>query len=1054
MIRVALHTMIVDDIVESSDKYREQYGEKAVCLYQIGDFFEMNAYYDDGKLRGVDIHTVCNILNIQVTRKNKSIVENSRGNPMMAGFPLAALPKYSTMLVSQGWTVIVVRQVTPPPNVRREVTEILSPSTVANPVNIDSNYLVCVVFDPFTSSNTTVMSVGMAGIDVSTGHSFVHETYSTVSDPHYSYDEVYRVLDSYTPCEVVVITTKQCRNLPTVQREIVNCTRCHAHTTIHTRDAGHEMKPHFQNEVFVRAFKKTQAAHLGLEQYILASAALTAAIQFAYEHNETITQNLQAPSNIQQSKYLTLQYNSAVQLQVVGAGNMNGDAGEKPLMNILNRCSTAFGRRMFKERLLSPLRDLDLINARYDAVDTMICNNAHIEVAQLLCQVGDVERMARRVRMQTFPPLEWSTLYNSLYCIQKVVTSLKRETDVKMVQTVLDSFTKTINIEEASKYLIGDIRGSVFLEGYNDEIDRYAKTLSYRSDSLKALEKAMCSFEPCTLDFNDRDGYFLNMTKKRWESVQSKTKSIAGYLTHEFVAKPISSTSSALKVTHKSMEDASTEIYGLQGILQRIVTEAYIEFLREFDAACGDLLIRLAHVVGDIDIAATCARNAKEYNYVRPEIAASSSSTSTHSYVVAKDMRHPIIEHIHTDVEYVPNDVQIGGTCTGMLLYGLNSSGKSSYMKSIGLNVIMAQSGMFVAASHMTLAPYHSLFTRIQNNDNVYKRMSSFTVEMTELRNIFQRCDSYSLVLGDELCSGTESISATSIVAAGTHSLITQNVGFVFATHLHELVELPIIRDKYTSGRLQIKHIHVESSSSGGFIYNRKLRDGSGSSIYGLEVCAALGMPTDFIEMAHSIRKHIDKGLGMGVGVGVGVGVNQSTSLNVLSNTNTSRYNSRVYISSCEVCKERKAVDVHHIKYRCNDGDNKLNNLVPLCKQCHDDEHNGVLCIKRYVMTSSGRELDYSWTAADKSKGESEGQCTDKSTDKSTDDAYTYTDTDVDKLKPFLRYGVQGWQIKRTAKSSWKPIGKESVIVYINKKLGNMSSMYDINALTSRLLVV
>lgn len=133
--------------------------------------------------------------------------------------------------------------------------------------------------------------------------------------------------------------------------------------------------------------------------------------------------------------------------------------------------------------------------------------------------------------------------------------------------------------------------------------------------------------------------------------------------------------------------------------------------------------------------------------------------------------------------------------------------------------------------------------------------MSSFTVEMTELRNIFQRCDKYSLVLGDELCSGTESTSAVSIVASGTYNLLIKGVSFLFATHLHELVHIPMIGHMVCVRNLKVAHIHVDITKDNHgqslIRYDRTLRDGSGNTIYGLEVCEALGMPSEFVKVAN-----------------------------------------------------------------------------------------------------------------------------------------------------------------------------------------------------------
>ena len=205
-------------------------------------------------------------------------------------------------------------------------------------------------------------------------------------------------------------------------------------------------------------------------------------------------------------------------------------------------------------------------------------------------------------------------------------------------------------------------------------------------------------------------------------------------------------------------------------------------------------------------------------------------------------MRHPIIERIQTDIEYISNDICLGKkneeTLNGMLLYGCNAVGKSSLMKAVGLNIIMAQTGMFVSSSEFRYSPFNYIFTRISDNDNIFKGQSSFAVEMSELRSILNRSDKNSIVLGDELCSGTESVSAQSIFAASVIKLAKKNINFVFATHLHELYKMSDIKELDNVKSYHLKVIFEEETKK--LIYDRKLEEGNGPTIYGLEVCKAM----------------------------------------------------------------------------------------------------------------------------------------------------------------------------------------------------------------------
>jgi len=363
-------------------------------------------------------------------------------------------------------------------------------------------------------------------------------------------------------------------------------------------------------------------------------------------------------------------------------------------------------------------------------------------------------------------------------------------------------------------------------------------------------------------------------------------------------------------------------------------------------------------------------------------------------------MRHPIIERIDESTEYIGNDIEINKT--GMLLYGINAAGKSSLMKSVGINIVMAQAGMFVACEEMEYHPYKHIFTRISGMDNIYKGMSSFTVEMTELRNILQRCDKYSLVLGDEICSGTESISALAIVASGIDMLVKNNVGFIFATHLHDLTEIGVVK-KHIGEYITVKHIHIIIEDNK-IIYERKLKDGKGLNTYGIEVCKSLDMPGDFMMLAESIRKEVC-----------------GLSLLMVEPVN-SKYNNEVFMTKCHVCGE-KAVDTHHINYQSlsdengnfkNFHQNIKHNLMPLCKACHKKHHSGEIDIKGYIQTSEGIEVQVNLTPEYKNNNMINEDI---------------TDDDFENIKQYIKKGKQNWYMRKSKTGIFKECSNNNKII-------------------------
>jgi DNA mismatch repair protein MutS len=306
-------------------------------------------------------------------------------------------------------------------------------------------------------------------------------------------------------------------------------------------------------------------------------------------------------------------------------------------------------------------------------------------------------------------------------------------------------------------------------------------------------------------------------------------------------------------------------------------------------------------------------------------------------------IRHPLIEHLQSNELYVTNDLSLGIRASvssdidadGILLYGTNAVGKTSFIKSIGIALIMAQAGLYVPAGSFTYSPYNYIFTRILGNDNIFKGLSTFAVEMSELRTILKVADENSLVLGDELCSGTESDSALSIFTAGLEILHQKQCTFLFATHFHEINTYEEIK---ALTRLKMLHMAVNfDRERNALVYDRKLREGPGESMYGLEVCKSLNLPDDFLKRAHDIRMKYN-----------------AKDKNVLA-LKTSHFNSQKIVGMCELCNNEPASEVHHLQHQTNaklENDyienkesgqsfhkNHIANLLNICDKCHKHIH-------------------------------------------------------------------------------------------------------------------
>jgi len=944
--------MIIDDYINYSKEYKEKYGNRCIVLMQVGSFYELYSITSD--IEDNFIYNIADLCNIQISRKNKTISEVSISNPLMAGFPLYTLAKYTTILLNNNYTIVLVEQTTEPPNPERKVTEILSPGMNTSITTKTSNYMMVLYYEYIN----TYLVIGIAGIDLSTGKTFIYEAGSTKSDPEFANDEAFRFVNSYNPSELIVLSDNT-SPLSDSSKEYILKNLNVNNILVHYKWDNYEYidimkKLVYQKGILEKSFfsKKSLLSIievLNLEKYSMARIALCCLLQFAYEHNADIIKELYEPEILDNIKYLIIEYNSAVQLNILGLYN-----GDKPLIDILNRCATSFGSRAFKERLLMPIIDKNEINKRYDDTEALLKDNLFREVNKKLNNIIDLERIKRKMITNKLSPCDWCNFKISLDSAIDIINIISSD-DINNnlistddINNAITGFIEILDLEEAAKYNLTDKNsiGNFFIEGIYEDVDCITRDYNTSYEKLQNINNTITSFGNndttiSKIENNDREGYYITITKKRFENAMKINKTYMSQFDKKALA-----TSTIYKLTNKEINKESDNIIRCNNKISSIVLKYYHEFVSNYINTYGITIDILIKYLTKVDIASCNAKNAYEYCYYRPNIKQLSKDDDT-SYIKATNIRHPIIERINTKIKYVGNDVLLNKD--GYLLYGINASGKSCFMKTIGLNIIMAQAGMFVASKDFEYMPYHNIFTRISGMDNIYKGMSSFTVEMTELRNILQRCNKYSIVLGDEICCGTESISAIAIVASAIDILIKNNSTFIFATHLHELTDMKLIKEHIKSSKINVKHMHISIDENNNIIYERKIQDGQGSQVYGLEVCKSLNMPYDFMKIAENTRKEVQ-------------GLN-----NMIINLQRSRYNADVIIDKCSIqgCSN-DAVDTHHINYQVNANSegyfedfhkNNKHNLAPLCKECHDKEHRGVISIKGYIDTSNGIKL-------------------------------------------------------------------------------------------------
>jgi len=947
-------SQIFKEYITFFNKVQTDYGNSSIVLMEVGSFYEIYAIQTSDVSMGPPIYELGDLLNIQITKKNKNIEKVCESNHLMAGFPKYCLHKYLNIFLSNNYTIVLVEQVTPPPKSVREITQIFSPSTVIDELNsYESNLMMIIYFEKSLHIQTKhpYLNIGWSVFDASTGKSECNEIVNQL-DEKIVLDEIYRLILQYNPRELVYISnTSNQIDSEHILNYLGGNMRCAIHNKLNLMDSMYE-KITFQNNILKKVFPDTGMLsvieYLNLEYKQLALISFTYMIQFVYEHNEFLLGKLQKPFiEYSNDSSLILAYNSIYQLNIVG-GDLN-------ILSIFNTCNTSVGKRFFKKRLLNPISDVSTLNKSYHQIDFFIRNDT-FEMNKDFVKIIDIERYIRKIDIDKLNPCEFNSLIHSLSIIDDIIhkihsipnsenifSQLQEYVTSNQFTAFIDECNATFQLNELSKYNIDSIKGNIFQANVHVDLDKLHKE---HGEIMKYFATISDSVSDKWLkeENNERDGYHFSMTNKRWDILKKKSHPIVSTLTK------LSTTGSMIRLSSNEVKERNHRLQEIDKEFQHLSSTYFISFLKTMVEKYKTYFENTIYLLELLDFHIACAKNTIRYGLVQPSI-----QESEESFIKLTNVRHPIIEKIQKNVEYTPNSISIGGIDeihNGMILFGVNSSGKSSLMKSIGISVILAQAGMYVPCQKMVYSPYKELFTRIQNTDNIYKGLSTFANEISELRNIFKRSGKHSLVIGDELCSGTESVSAISIVTAGIDTLVRLNSSFLFATHLHELNHLQRIKNLQDESKIAIKHISVYyDEEKKTLIYDRILQDGPGNALYGLEVCKAMDLEPEFIHLASTIRHEI-------------IHTTSDITRNKLS-----KYNTKVIVDECNICKSKDNIEVHHIRFQKDANQHGLikdtfhkntqHNLIPLCEKCHNDVHHDKLCIHGYIQTSKGVQIHY-----------------------------------------------------------------------------------------------
>jgi len=845
---------------------------------------------------------------------------------------------------------------------------------------------------PMNASQKNIV-YGIANVNIFTGETtmFEHDT-PFILNPT-TFDELENYVSVISPSEVIVISKLDEQTTNTIlQYSGIKTSNIHKYifSEIDLNKKQNIENCEKQNYIvhILSSFFGEECYHICSEfqTYTISTQAFCYLIHFIQEHNPDLVRKIALPIFNNQSTRMILANHTLKQLNIID-DDSNDSKNAKSLSSVLsflNKCCTSIGKRKFIHQLTHPTFDVVWLNNEYKMIQELLQDkkNDSVELYRKhLSKIHDLEKISRQIILKKVYPSSIYNLYKSILEIREInhlvlenndfcnylcddFIEIIKHFDVKTVaqseqpcNNYIDFITSNM-IEYINSQLKIDkccnvnsmtcFDENIFKEGVSEKLDTMTRELEENIsifENIRSFLNHLMRSQTTTTDDTDyirihdteKSGSTLQITKKRVSLLKPLLEKVAvlkngekNIIFSESFQIPlkdirfISPSKTTDEIEFPQLTRIIKKIIDLKEKISEEISIVFSNFLCDFEKQWYDIFLQMIKYVGKIDVLQSKSYIALKYNYCCPVIQCSREK----AFVSAFKLRHVLIEHIQQNEIYVTNDVTLGDEINGILLYGTNAVGKTSFIRALGICIIMAQSGMYVPCSSFVYKPYTAIFSRILGNDNIFKGLSTFAVEMSELRVILKMADENSLILGDELCSGTETESALSIFTTGLIHLHQKKSTFLFATHFHEICKFDEIKQLH---HMALKHMSVYyDRETKTLIYDRKLKDGTGNRMYGLEVCKSLYLEEDFLENAYKIREkyfHTNKGE-----------LSYSPSI----------YNKNKIRGKCEKCHEEISSETHHLIQQKEADEkgfidtfhkNHNANLMVLCEKCHQQIH-------------------------------------------------------------------------------------------------------------------
>jgi len=783
-----------------------------ILLFRVGDFFE--TFEDDAK-------TASKVLGITLTKR----ANGAAGEVPLAGFPHHAIDNYLPKLVRAGFRVAVCEQLEDPKFakgiVKRDVVEIVTPGVAINDKLLDhkkNNYLLAIYLEDEIA--------GLAFTDISTGEFQCYQV---------DRRNLNQQINLINPSEILIPKRYKNELEPSIQKQLSNVRITKIDDWIFSYDYGVDLlKAHF-NTKNLKGF--------GIENLNSAVCAAGAALNYLRETQKANLTHINKITRFNPSDYMILDYSTKKNLEIVFTIQQGERDGT--LISILDKTITAMGGRMLKKWITAPLNKLEPIIKRQESVEEFV-NNKRLRknLQNELSEISDLERFTSKICTGRVNPRELINLKDSL----KKIPILKQLLDQATVETIsvinekLEPLEKLVEIIEKA---ISDnpsltlLDGGVIRTGFNKELDEIrelsANAKNWISD-LQKSERERTKISSLKVSYNKIFGYYIEVSHANKEKVPEN------YIRKQTLVNCERFITPELKEYEEKILNAQENISKLEFQL--------FEQIRNTAAAYTAEIQENARLIAMLDCYQSFAQCADDYSYIKPEI-------NNTDQIEILDGRHPVVERILPPGEkFTPNSCKLSSIDDQIIiLTGPNMSGKSVYLRQIGLISLMAQIGSFVPAKNAKLGLVDRIFTRVGASDNISAGESTFLVEMQEAANILNNASSKSLILLDEIGRGTSTFDGISIAWAITeflHENPNLSAKTLFATHYHELNEMAEIFPRIKNYKVDVREFGDK------VIFLHKVTAGGADHSYGIQVAQMAGLPQFVTSRAKEILANLE----------------------------------------------------------------------------------------------------------------------------------------------------------------------------------------------------